>query len=106
MAEMVIENGVVVKGIDEPHVIIPEGVTGIGFDAFARSKQLVSVQFPQTLTHIEEFAFIMCAALEELDLPDGITVLPALPDAWHSGAFRGLRAYGGFTHRHRQNSTP
>lgn len=76
MAEMVIENGVVVKGIDEPHVVIPEGVIGIGFDAFARSKQLVTVQFPQTLTHIEEFAFIMCSALEELDLPDGITALP------------------------------
>ena len=28
---------------------------------------------------------------------DGIRLLPALPDAWHSGAFRGLCAWGGFT---------
>ena len=28
---------------------------------------------------------------------DGITLLPACPAAWHSGAFRGLCAFGGFT---------
>ena len=39
------------------------------------------------------------AAIAEMLLrsdPDGITLLPALPDAWESGAFSGLCAYGGF----------
>ena len=29
--------------------------------------------------------------------PDGITLLPALPKEWHTGAFKGLCAYGGLT---------
>ena len=39
------------RGVDEPHVVIPEGVEIIGPDAFSQY-DLTSIIFPSTLTSI------------------------------------------------------
>ncbi|HAJ96447.1 MAG TPA: hypothetical protein DCO72_01750 [Ruminococcus sp.] len=80
----------------ETHVIIPEGVTEIGVQAFVQNntmvsveipdsvniihqeafllcKKLVSVKMPKTLKFLEQGAFRRCECLQSLHIPDGIT---------------------------------
>lgn len=57
-------------------VVIPEGVTTIGEQAFYRCNQITSISFPSTLKRIEAWA---CAATEGITepivLPDGLEYL-------------------------------
>lgn len=53
-------------------VVIPEGVTTIGKNAFRTQKSLEEVVFPSTLTKIGDSAFRDCTALKTIDL-GGIT---------------------------------
>ena len=56
-------------------LVIPEGVTEVGVDAFSDAVTLVKVTFPSTLEYIEEYAFYGCSALEEVaGIPDAAEV--------------------------------
>lgn len=46
-------------------VVIPEGVTRIGYGAFYHCDQLASVEIPDSVTEIEPFAFDMTAWVEQ-----------------------------------------
>lgn len=52
-------------------VIIPEGYTEIGQDAFDFNIRLSEVVFPSTLTYISEYAFAHCR-IANLSLPEGL----------------------------------
>ena len=54
-------------------VIINEGVTSIGKNAFVSHSNLVSVELPQSLTKIGDIAFQGCWKLTEISIPDGVT---------------------------------
>ncbi|MBR1878040.1 MAG: leucine-rich repeat domain-containing protein [Paludibacteraceae bacterium] len=54
-------------------LMISEGITAIGYDAFGASTNLVSLTLPTTLTEIGEFAFSDCAALASVTIPAGVT---------------------------------
>ena len=47
-------------------VVIPEGVTRIGEDAFREQDKLISVQFPSTLEEIDDGAFLNCTSLKTI----------------------------------------
>ena len=49
---------------------IPEGVTCIGYGAFAYFSNLTSITIPASVTSIEEFAFIGCNNLTEINIPE------------------------------------
>jgi hypothetical protein len=57
-------------------VVLPEGVEVIGARVFRECKVLTSVSLPSTLKEIEPAVFWGTNALENLDLPEGITYLP------------------------------
>ncbi len=63
-------------------VVIKEGVTTLGADAFADFTHLKSVTFPSTMTTIGSGAFLTCSRLETLVLPNRLTRI-------ESGAFLG-----------------
>ncbi len=65
---MNIQGNTLVKGVDEPHVVIPEGVEIIGLGAFSECTRLTSVVFPSTLTSIGREAFNRCTGLTSVDL--------------------------------------
>ena len=53
-------------------VIIPEGVTEIGYGAFDGCAGITAVTFPNTLRRIGNFAFWGAHMLREIVLPDGV----------------------------------
>lgn len=82
-------------------VVIEEGVTDIGQNAFSGCDRMTSVQLPDSLVTIQSGAFDSCKALTEIRFPDGLQVIA-------SGAFNnctglkevtfpaGIREIGGF----------
>ena len=69
-----IENGSLVKytGIGG-NVIVPNGVTKIGGDAFKNCSSLTSVTLPKGVTSIGDSAFYGCGNLMSIDLPESVT---------------------------------
>lgn len=68
-----IENGVLLKYIPEDGetaVVIPEGVTEIGREAFQKCENLTSVAIPESVVSIGDSAFYECTNLRQISLPD------------------------------------
>ena len=77
---VVIPNGVTIIGEEAfqfcqnlTHVTIPAGVTTIEKRAFTGCKKLKNVVFPEDLSIIEERAFCKCDSLKSISIPRGIT---------------------------------
>ena len=56
-------------------LVIPEGVSVIGENAFYKCKSLLEVTFPASLRELEEKAFFRCAGLKELKLLEGLELI-------------------------------
>ncbi len=56
-------------------VIIGEGITSIGKDAFSLCELVEKISLPSTLTSIGEDAFLRCESVEEVRIPDGVTTI-------------------------------
>ena len=54
-------------------IIIPDGVTSIGSNAFSNNDSLTSVTLPNSVTTIGGAAFHPCSALTSVNIPDGVT---------------------------------
>ena len=71
----VIKNGVLenYKG-NSKNVVIPDGVTTIGYEAFSRcSSRLKSITIPDSVTSIGRRAFYNCSNLTSITIPDSMT---------------------------------
>ncbi|MBR2347346.1 MAG: leucine-rich repeat protein, partial [Clostridia bacterium] len=60
---------------NEENVIVPEGISAIGKDAFAGNDKIVSVTLPATLEAIGDRAFINCSKLTSINLPSALKVI-------------------------------
>lgn len=71
--ECVIENGTLLsyQGT-ETDIRLPEGITAIGFRAFANQLWLRSVVLPETVSEVGHEAFANCPSLERVVFPDSI----------------------------------
>lgn len=56
-------------------VVINEGITAVGVQAFAQCYNIQTVSFPSTLTTIGEAAFFGCSRLNNVVLPDSLASL-------------------------------
>ena len=54
-------------------LVLKEGITTIGPQAFAFCKKLTSVSLPSTLTKIGDYAFNTCTSLSEITVPASVT---------------------------------
>jgi len=78
--KVVIENGVTTIGAEAflfcgklTSIIIPESVTSIGMSAFNRCKKLSSVEIPNSVTNIGANAFLLCESLTSISIPSNVT---------------------------------
>ena len=60
-------------------VVIEDGATSIGIEAFCGCSSLTSVTFPDSLTSIDRWAFKNCSALTSIMIPDGVTNIDGNP---------------------------
>ena len=68
------DNGILTKySGSEATVAIPDGVTGIGEEAFWNCTRLKSVTIPASVTSIGESAFWECTSLENVEIPASVT---------------------------------
>ena len=56
-------------------VEIGNGVTGIGYSAFAYCSSLTSIEIPDSVTSIGYGAFSYCTGLKSIVIPNGVTVI-------------------------------
>ena len=72
-SDFVIEDGVLTSYTgDSEEVIIPEGVTTIGYQAFFNNQTIKKVVIPEGVTVIKRDAFSGCANLSELEIPESV----------------------------------
>jgi len=63
--DFIIKNGVLTKYVGPGgDVVIPEGVTSVGYWGFFDNKKLKSVRVPESVTYIGHYAFSECQKLE------------------------------------------
>ena len=60
---------------NEAHVIIPDGITGIGDYAFYGASQLKTIAIPASVREMGDNVFYDCESLEEVILPDSLFYL-------------------------------
>jgi hypothetical protein len=63
-------NGELISGGD---IVIPEGVTSIGSNAFSNFDDITSITLPESLTSIEWNAFYGCSDLTTINIPQNVT---------------------------------
>ncbi len=73
-SDFVIENGVLKKYVGPGgDVVIPQGVTVIGSEAFWNCNGLISVTIPDGVTSIGTYAFRNCSNLIRVSIPESVT---------------------------------
>ncbi len=55
------------------NLVIPEGVTSIGSEAFRGCSSLTSITIPSSVTSIGSYAFQNCSSLTSITIPSGVT---------------------------------
>ena len=89
-----IENGVLVEYLGNgTNVVIPNGVTSIGYQAFYFCSSLTSVTIPSSVTTIDAWAFGWCQNLESVIIPRSVISIgerafyecTSLANAYYSG---------------------
>ena len=56
-------------------VQLPQGITALGEYAFSKCTALKSITLPDGLESIGKYAFMSCSSLTSIDLPDGVTTI-------------------------------
>ena len=75
-SDFVIENGVLTKYTGPGgNVVIPEGVTSIGREAFLGCLKLTSATIPEGVTSIGNLAFGDCASLTSVIIPESVSCI-------------------------------
>ena len=71
-----IQNSVLVQYVGESSkVVIPNGITRIGYQAFFSNSILQSITIPNTVKYIDKWAFYCCGGLKSISIPDSVVFI-------------------------------
>ncbi|MEG1924100.1 MAG: leucine-rich repeat domain-containing protein, partial [Clostridia bacterium] len=56
-------------------VVVPEGVTKLGYSAFSGMKRIKEIKLPQSLTYIDGYCFSDLISIKELIIPKNVTTI-------------------------------
>ena len=94
MSDFITEKTVLKKYLGTSEFVkIPEGITEIGEEAFARHEEIKKIIFPSSLQKISWKAFEYCAAMEEIEIPEGVKQLEAFAFS-HCEMLRNIWIFG------------
>ena len=65
-------------------VVIEDGVTNVGNDAFVGCSSLTSINIPNSVTSIGDSAFMYCSSLTSINIPDGAWVKASMASSSRS----------------------
>ena len=65
--------GTAFRGEKITSIVIPEGITSIGEDAFRNCSNLTSIEIPNSVTNIKSYAFYGCSGLTSIEIPNSVT---------------------------------
>lgn len=78
--KVVVQQGVTSIGVNAfsgctnlTDITIPESITSIGGSSFSDCSSLVSIEIPQNVKRIDHNVFWKCSSLENINIPDGTT---------------------------------
>ena len=54
-------------------IVIQEGITGVGSEAFSGMTSIASVSIPSSVKYIGEYAFHNCSSLQQITIPNSIS---------------------------------
>ena len=78
-AEFLIKDKTVLAGVKNPDnltsIVVPDGITEIGPNAFVKCKKLRKVVLPESLKIIRDRAFYFCRELNSVNFPEGLEIL-------------------------------
>ena len=99
MPEFEIKDGVLVSynGCEET-VIVPEGVTEIGFRSFSDCDSLEEVDIPGSVRVIAAHAFMRCGNLKSVTLHEGLQEIGQYALGFHEASYQERYVYG-MSHR-------
>lgn len=60
---------------DDSKIIIPDGISAIGYREFYGYEKLKSIKLPDTINEIREYSFFGCSSLEDINIPEGTTII-------------------------------
>ena len=60
---------------DDANVVIPDGMTSIGYGLFWGNSSVTNVVIPTSVTRIESWAFYACRQLTSVTIPKGVTII-------------------------------
>lgn len=89
----VVVNNVLIDNLqcaEDYDIVIPDGVTIIGKDAFYHNTVCTTITIPDSVTKIETYAFSGCTSLSTIAIPDSVTEIGG-------GAFSGCTALANIT---------
>lgn len=89
-------NKLYINGALLTELVIPEGVTSIGFAAFNGCSAITSITLPSTLTTIDTAAFKGCSSLTKITLPESVSSISTLAFA-NCGALAEINIPGTIT---------
>ena len=70
----VIINGILIDGrMHKGDVVVPDGVTSIGSNAFYKCSDLTSITIPDSVTSIGDASFCGCSGLASITIPNSVT---------------------------------
>lgn len=71
-----IRDNVVFKYVgNDENIVIPEGITSVGHQAFKKNTSLKTIKFPETLSVICSNAFEGCSELENFVIPEKVCII-------------------------------